>query len=420
MNKAKIVIVGGGFGGIEAARGLKDSYVEVLLLDKNNHFTFQPLLYQVATAALSPSDITYPIRSILRNQKNATVLMAEVDRIDADGKTVTTTDGQTFPYEFLVLACGARHSYFGKSEWEPLAPGLKSIPDAMEIRRRFLTAFEEAEKTDDDDERAAWMTFVIIGGGPTGCELAGVLPEIAHKSLRSDFRRIDTAKARVILVENSIRPLGAFPEDLAKRAMADLERLGVEILTEVRATEIDADGVTLSDGTRIPAKTVLWAAGNQASPLGAALGAPTDRAGRVTVNPDLSVPGHPEIFVIGDMAAAEWGPGKTVPGVAQGAVQGGAHVARMIRRRLSGEGGEPFVYKDLGNLAVLGRGAAIADIQGRHLAGFTAWLVWLFIHVLKLVGYRNRLSVLLQWAYNYTTFQRGVRLIPGSAGDRGK
>ena len=416
MRKAKVVVVGGGFGGIEAAKGLKDSYVEVLLLDRNNHHTFQPLLYQVATAALSPSDVTYPIRSILRKQKNATVLMAEVEAIDKTMKTVTTTDGRSYEYEFLVLACGARHSYFGKPEWEALAPGLKSIPDALEIRRRFLTAFEEAEKATDPAERDAWMTFAIIGGGPTGCELAGVLPEIAHKSLRSDFRNIDTKKTRVILIENSPRPLNVFPEDLAARAMRDLEKLGVEILTEVKATEIDAGGVTLSDGTRILAKTVLWAAGNQAAPLGAALDVPRDRGGRVLVEPDLSVPGHPEIFVIGDMAATGWGEGKFVPGVAQGAVQGGAHVAKTIRKRLSGEDSEPFIFKDLGNLAVLGRGAAVADIQGKHLVGFLAWLIWLFIHVLKLVGYRNRLSVLLQWAYNYGTFQRGVRLIPGSRG----
>lgn len=416
MKKAKVIVVGGGFGGIEVAKGLKDSYVEVLLLDRNNHHTFQPLLYQVATAALSPSDITYPIRSILRRQKNATTLMAEVSGIDKNAKTVTTTDGQTYEYEFLVLACGARHSYFGKPEWEALAPGLKSIPDALEIRRRFLTAFEEAEKATDPAERDAWMTFAIVGGGPTGCELAGVLPEIAHKSLRSDFRNIDTSKTRVILIENSPRPLNVFPEDLASRAMRDLEKLGVEILTEVKATEIDENGVTLSDGTRIAAKTVLWAAGNQASPLGAALDVPRDRGGRILVEPDLSVPGHPEIFAIGDMAAAGWGEGKFVPGVAQGAVQGGAHVARTIRKRLSNEDSEPFVYKDLGNLAVLGRGAAVADIQGKHFVGLFAWLVWLFIHVLKLVGYRNRMSVLMQWAYNYATFQRGVRLIPGSRG----
>jgi NADH dehydrogenase len=419
MEKAKVVIVGGGFGGIEAARGLSGSFVDITLLDRTNHHLFQPLLYQVATASLAPSDILYPIRAMLRHQKNATVLMAEAVDIDVAGKAVIDCEGRRYPYEFLVLACGARHSYFGNDALERVAPGLKTIPDALEIRRRFLSAFEEAEKAETDAEREAWMTFVIVGGGPTGCELAGVLPEIAKKALRPDFRRIDTARTRVILVENSPRPLNAFPDTLAERAVRDLTRLGVEFRFEVKAQVIDENGVTLSDGERIPAKTVLWAAGNQAAPLGAALGVERDRAGRIPVNPDLSVPGHPEIFVLGDMAAAKWGEKGLVPGVAQGAIQGGAHVARVIRKRLSGEEGEPFVYKDLGNLAVLGRGHAIADVGGRHLAGLFAWLFWLFIHVLKLVGFRNRAIVLVQWAYNYLTFQRGVRLLTGVDRERG-
>jgi NADH:ubiquinone reductase (H+-translocating) len=413
MEKAKVVIVGGGFGGIEAARGLAGSYVEVTVLDRTNYFLFQPLLYQVATAALAPSDIVYPIRAMLRKQKNATVFLSEVTEVNVAEKVVIDTDGRRYPYEFLVLACGGRHSYFGNDALEKVAPGLKSIPDALEIRRKFLTAFEEAEKTDDEAERAAWMTFVIVGGGPTGCELAGVLPEIAKRALRPDFRRIDTRNTRVILVENSPRPLNAFPDVLAESAVRDLQRLGVEFRFEVKATVIDEGGVTLSDGERISAKTVIWAAGNQAAPVGATLGVARDRAGRIPVEPDLSVPGHPEIFVIGDMAAAGWGEGRLVPGVAQGAMQGGTHVARMIRRRLSEEPGEPFVYKDLGNLAVLGRGHAVADVGGKKFTGLFAWLFWLFIHVLKLVGFRNRAIVLIQWAYNYLTFQRGVRLITG-------
>jgi NADH:ubiquinone reductase (H+-translocating) len=413
MEKAKVVIVGGGFGGIEAARGLAGSYVDVTVLDRTNYHLFQPLLYQVATAALAPSDIVYPIRAMLRNQKNATVFLAEVTGIDTEGKAVIDSDGRRYPYEFLVLACGARHSYFGNDALEKVAPGLKTIPDALEIRRRFLTAFEEAEKAETEAERAAWMTFVIVGGGPTGCELAGVLPEIAYRALRHEFRRIDTRRTRVVLVENSPRPLNAFPDDLAESAVRDLTRLGVEFRFEVKASTIDPDGVTLSDGERIPAKTVIWAAGNQAAPIGAALGVERDRAGRIPVNPDLSVPGHPEIFVIGDMAAAGWGEGRLVPGVVQGAMQGGAHVARMIRRRLSGEEGQPFVYTDLGNMAVLGRGHAVADIGGKRFTGLFAWLFWLFLHILKLVGFRNRAVVLVQWAYNYIALQRGVRLITG-------
>lgn len=411
MEKAKVVIVGGGFGGIEAARGLAGSYVDVTVLDRTNYHLFQPLLYQVATAALAPSDIVYPIRSMLRRQKNATVFMAEIVDIDVENKFVIDKEGKHYPYEFLVLACGARHSYFGNDALEKYAPGLKTIPDALEIRRRFLTAFEEAEKAETEAERDAWMTFVIVGGGPTGCELAGVLPEIAKKAMHPDFRRIDTNRTRVILVENSARPLNAFADDLAEVAVRDLTRLGVEFRFQVKATQIDENGVTLSDGEHIPAKTVLWAAGNQASPIGAALGVERDRAGRIPVNPDLSVPGHPEIFVVGDMASASWGDKGLVPGVAQGAMQGGAHVARMIRRRLSNEEGTPFVYQDLGNLAVLGRGHAVADVGGKRFSGLSAWLFWLFLHVLKLVGFRNRASVLIQWAYNYLASQRGVRLI---------
>jgi NADH dehydrogenase len=408
--RPRIVIVGGGFGGISVARGLRRAPADIFVLDRTNHHLFQPLLYQVATAALAPSDITYPIRATLRGQKNATVLLAEVDRLDLAGKTVHTIDGLQISYDYLILACGSRHSYFGKDAWEAHAPGLKAVADAIAIRSRFLTAFEEAEKSDDPAVRSACLTFVIVGGGPTGCEMAGVLPEIARKALRPDFRRIDTADARVILVENSARVLNGFPDDLAERAMRDLKRLGVEILTGHKVVGIDADGVDLDTGERIPARTVIWAAGNVAAPIGADLGVPRDRGGKVLVEKDLSVPGHPEVFVIGDMAHIEQD-GKTLVPVAQVAIQGGEHTAANLLKRLAGQETVRFHYRDKGNLAVLGRNAAVAQLGKMHLAGFPAWLIWLFVHLLYLVGYRNRISVLFQWAYAYVTSQRGARLI---------
>lgn len=417
MGKPKVVIVGGGFGGIAAAKALAGAEVEVLLLDKTNHHVFQPLLYQVATAALAPTDITYPIRTILRKQKNTEVWMTEVSGVDVSAKTVSTADGKTIPYDYLLLACGARHSYFGKDDWEALAPGIKTIHDALELRRRFLNAFELAEQCDDPALQAAWLTFVIVGGGPTGCELAGVMPEIAHKALGPDFRRADLSQARFILIENSDCVLNAFPDDLAARAQADLKRLGVEVKNGVKVTEIREDGVTLSSGEVIAARTVIWAAGNRAAPIGGSLGVPTDRAGRVIVEPDLSIPGHPEVFVIGDMAQAALRdktgqpvPEKLVPGVAQGAMQGGVCAAQNLLRRLAGQPTQPFVYQNLGDLAVLGRGAAVANLPTAKLTGYPAWLFWLFLHVWKLIGYRNRLNVILEWAYAYLTYQRGARL----------
>lgn len=417
--KPRVVIVGGGFGGCAVAKGLRDAPVEVLVLDKTNHYVFQPLLYQVATAALAPTEITYPIRTILRKQKNATVWLAEVTGVDVKAKTLSTAEGKTIPYDYLVLACGARHSYFGRDDWEPLAPGLKTLGDALEMRQRFLMAFEEAEKCEGDPAlQQAWLTFVIVGGGPTGCELAGVLPEIAKKALSPDFRRVDLHKTRILLIENSPCILNAFPDDLAQRAQQDLTRLGVEVRNGVKVTDIRPDGVTLSSGEEIAARTVFWAAGNKAAPVGGSLGVPTDRAGRVIVERDLSIPDHPEVFVIGDMAQAalrdsngEVIEGKLVPGVAQGAVQGGACAARNIIRSVNRHPTEPFKYQNLGDLAVLGRGAAIGNLPGLKLKGYPAWLFWLFVHVLKLVGYRNRLNVLLEWAYAYLTYQRGARLI---------
>lgn len=410
MSRPQVVIVGGGFAGIAAARRLRGAPVDVTLVDRNNHHLFQPLLYQVATGGLAPTEIAAPIRTLLKRQANATVLMADVAAVDAPGKALVLADGGRIGFDYLILAGGARHAYFGRDDWEAFAPGLKSLADALEMRRRFLSAFEEAERAEDPDARAAWLTFVVVGGGPTGCELAGVLPEIARLGMRREFRRIDPTRARIVLIENSPRVLNVFPEDLAARAQRDLQRLGVEIVNERKAAEIDAEGVTLDDGTRIAARTVFWAAGNRASPLGGTLGVPTDRAGRVVVDPDLSVPGHPDIFVVGDMASVRMGE-HPVPGVAPAATQMGRHASETILERLRGAAGVPFVYRDKGSLAVLGRNAAVAQVGRVHLAGFLAWLMWLFIHVLYLVGYRNRFLVLLEWAYAYFTYQRGARLI---------
>jgi NADH dehydrogenase, FAD-containing subunit len=426
--RPQVVIIGGGFAGLEAAKVFRSKPVDVTVVDRTNHHVFQPLLYQVATAALAPSDISSPIRQVLRNQDNVRVVMAEVGSIDPDHRAVHLTDGAALPYDCLILATGTRHSYFGHDEWEKHAPGLKSLKDALNVRQRFLEAFEEAERiaiehaTDaapkspeqeewERREREAYLTFVIVGGGPTGCELAGVLPEIAKRSLRSDYRYIDAGDIRVILVEAGPRILAGFPEKLSEVAKRDLEKLGARIRTGELVTHVDENGVTLKSGERIESKTVIWAAGNAASPLAKFLGVPLDRAGRVLVNPDLSVPGHPEIFVAGDLAATTYGDGKPVPAVAQGAIQGGRVAAKNILHRLYREETEPFRYFDKGNMAVLGRKKAIADFHVFGLSGFLAWLMWLFIHLMYLVGFRNRLSVLLQWGYAYATWQRGVRII---------
>lgn len=412
MNVPRVLIVGGGFGGLYAAREFRDTRAHVTLVDRSNHHTFQPLLYQVATATLAPTDIAAPIRWLLRKQKNTEVLMAEVERIEPAKHVAILDSGRELPYDYLILAAGARHSYFGHPEWEAIAPGLKSIEDAIEIRRRFLSAFEEAEKATDDAARAAYMTFVIVGGGPTGVELAGMLPTIARHTLREDFRNIDTTTARVILLEGGARILPSFPEELAAHATRDLQQLGVEVRTGAMVTSIEPGAVCV--GTeRIPARTVLWAAGNAASPLGRLLG-PTvavDRAGRVIVEPDLSVLAHPEIFVVGDQAVMGGG-GKTVPGVAQGAIQSGRAAARNILHSIRGEGRETFHYRNKGDLATIGRYKAIGDLgHGIHITGFLAWLFWLFLHILYLAGFRNRLSVLIEWGYAFFTYGRGSRLI---------
>ncbi len=409
-----VVIVGGGFAGLSAAKALADAPVRITLLDRTNHHLFQPLLYQVATAVLNPADISVPIRWLLRKQRNATVVMADVDRIDPHGKTVSLDSGTVLlSYDFLVMAAGARHAYFGNPEWEQHAPGLKSLEDALEMRRRFLLSFEAAERASAAGERDALLTFVIVGGGPTGVELAGMIPEVTHHALNGEFRRIDPRKARVLLLEGGPRILPAFPEELSARAQHDLESLGGEIRTNCIVTHVDSDGV-VAGGERIDAHTVFWGAGNQASPLARQLGAPTDRAGRVVVNPDLSVPGHPEIFCAGDIAATTTPSGTPVPAVAPAANQMGTLVGRNIAARVAGRDSTRFRYLNKGDLATIGRHKAVAVIAGQQLHGLFAWLTWLFVHILYLVGVRNRVTVFVQWGYQYLTFQRGVRLITGT------
>ena len=414
MKRPRVLIIGGGFGGLYAAREFRETLVDVTLVDRTNHHVFQPLLYQVATATLAPSDIAVPIRWLLRKQRNTEVLMAEVSSIDPERRVAVLDDGTELPYDYLILAAGSRHSYFAHPEWESLAPGLKSLDDALEIRRRFLSAFEIAERTSDAAERSAWLTFVIVGGGPTGVELAGMVPTIAQNTLRPDFRRIDAGDARVILLEGGPRILPTFPEDLSAHATRDLQELGVDVRVGAIVTGIEPGAVCV--GTeRIVAKTVFWAAGNAASPLGRLLGphVPVDRAGRVIVSPDLSVPSHPEVFVVGDLAVMASG-GKVVPGVAQGAIQSGRAAARNVLHAVRDEPRRPFRYRNKGDMATIGRHRAIADFgHGRHVAGYIAWWLWLFIHILYLAGFRNRLSVLLEWAYSYITYGRGARLITG-------
>lgn len=413
-----IVIIGCGFGGLAAARGLARADVRITLLDRANHHLFQPLLYQVATAGLSAAEVAAPIRHILRRQRNLTVLMAEVAGIDPSRRAVALDDGARIAYDYLVVASGATHSYFGNDAWSRFAPGLKTLEDAFDIRRRVLTAFERAERESDAAARAAWLTFVVVGAGATGVELAGTLAEIARHTLPGEFRRIDTRGARVILLEGADRVLPPYPPELSLKARRQLERLGVEVRTGCLATGIDAAGVSIG-AERIAARTVVWAAGVAASPLGRTLGAPLDRAGRVRVGPDLSVPGHPEIFVIGDLAAIE-SEGRPVPGIAPAAKQMGAHAARAVRSRIAGRAALPaFRYRDYGLLATIGRRAAVALIGGVRLSGYPAWLAWLFAHIYFLIGFRNRVVVLLEWAWSYWTFERHARIVIGGGGPAG-
>ena len=408
----RVVIIGGGFGGLSAARTLAKAPVQITLIDKSNHHLFQPLLYQVATAGLSPADIAKPIRSILRGQKNIEILMDEVTKIDAANKTVIGRDRQ-YNYDYLVVAAGARHSYFGNDQWEKYAPGLKEINDATEIRRRVLSAFEIAEKTQDEAERQAAMTFVVVGAGPTGVEMAGAISELAHTVINKDFHHIDPTKTRVLLVEAGPRVLPMFAEVLSVSAEKQLKNHRVEVLTGKAVQDVTDSGVTLA-GEFVPARTVIWAAGNKASPLAAQLGADVDRPGRTMVEPDLSTKGHPEIFAVGDMIALKDTKGKPVPGVSPAAMQAGRAAARNILARIQGQPTKPFTYVDKGSMATIGRNAAVADMHIIKFGGIVAWAAWAFVHLFFLVGFRNRAAVFLTWAYAYFSFGRGARLITDS------
>jgi len=406
-----VVIVGGGFGGLYAARALANRPVRVTLLDRRNHHLFQPLLYQVATAALNPSDIATPLRSILRRAPNVTVLLAEVVSVDLAGRRLVLAEG-AMPYDALVLAAGAGHSYFGHDDWEPLAPSLKTLEDALEIRRRVLLAYEEAERERDGAEQRALLTSVVIGGGPTGVELAGALAEISRETIARDFRLIDPTKARIVLLEGGPRVLAAFPDPLPARAAAALARIGVEVRTGATVTRVTPDAVWLG-GEQIRARTVLWAAGVAAAPLTRTLGVPLDHAGRVLVERDLSIPGHPEAFAIGDLCAFTGGDGRPLPGLAPVALQQGRAAARNVLHHLAGEPTEAFHYRDRGSMATIGRAAAVAVVGRLRLSGLPAWLAWLFVHIMFLIGFRNRFLVLFEWAWAYVSWQRGARLITG-------
>lgn len=406
-----VVVVGGGFAGLWATRALADAPVRITLIDRRNHHLFQPLLYQVATAGLSAPDIAAPLRHILRRQRNVEVRLAEVERIDAAGKQVRLVGGERIGFDYLLVASGATHAYFGHDEWAAHAPGLKTLDDALQLRRHLLVAFERAEAEPDPVLRAAWLNFAIVGGGPTGVELAGTLAEIARHTLKNEFRNIDPAEARVQLIEAGPRVLSSFPEDLSEKARKQLQRLGVEVSTGIPVSDITADGYRLGDAF-VPARTVVWAAGVAASPLARTLEAPLDRAGRVLVQPDLSVSGHPDIFVAGDLASVQSN-GQPVPGVAPAAKQMGRHVAQAICARLRGTPAAPFRYRDFGNLATIGRMAAIVHFGKLKLSGLLAWWFWLAAHVFFLIGFRNRLAVLLNWAWAYWSYQRGARIIFG-------
>ncbi|HXX68144.1 MAG TPA: NAD(P)/FAD-dependent oxidoreductase [Polyangiaceae bacterium] len=408
------LVVGAGFGGLAAARGLAKAPVRVTLIDRTNHHTFQPLLYQVAMAGLSPADIAQPVRAIVHAQPNVTVLMADAAGVDLGERTVHLADGETLSWDFLVVACGADTSYFGHDDWQPTAPGLKSIEDAIEIRRRVLLSFEIAEREPDESRRRELLSFVVIGGGPTGVELAGAVAELARFALRRDFRRIDPSIARVRLIEAGPRLLASFPLDLAQSAAAQLRQLGVEVRTGARVTSIEPAAVLLGE-ERIPCSVVLWAAGVRANPLTRMLGVAVDRSGRVPVEKDLSIPGHRHAFVIGDAARFEDAAGQPLPGVSPVAMQQGRAVAKSIVRLLAGKGTLPFEYVDKGSMATIGRSRAVAVLGRTHLTGLVAWLAWLVVHIWYLIGFKNRLVVMIVWAWSYVTYRRGARLITGYA-----
>jgi NADH dehydrogenase len=421
--KHRVVILGGGFGGLNAAQKLKRTAVEVTLIDRRNFHLFQPLMYQVATGSLSPGEIAAPLRGILSRQKNTQVLLGEAADIDADAKRVILRDGAVFPYDSLIVATGSQTSYYGNDAWREWAPSLKSVEEATAIRHKILYAFECAERSTTEEEARAWLTFVIVGAGATGMELAGALAEIANETMRNDFRRINPREARIILMEGGPRVLISFPEDLSAKAEMLVSRLGVEVEKNVMVTGIDADGVTYKSGEetkRLPAKTVLWAGGVTTNAFGRKLGerthAETGRSGRIKVNPDLTVPGYPDIFIVGDLALSLGDDGNPLPGVAQVAIQGGAYAAKTIRVRLKGKKDTmPFHYFNKGDMAVIGRAAAVANIFGFHLAGLFAWIAWLFIHLIYIVEFQSRVLVFVQWGFEYLTFSRGARLITGVA-----
>jgi NADH dehydrogenase len=408
MTKRKVLIIGGGFGGLNATKALKKANVDILLIDKTNYHLFQPLLYEVATAALSPGEIATPLREVLRNQKNVSVIMGEVTNIDTVQKQVTLSNQAWFTYDYLIIATGARHSYFGNAQWEAFAPGLKTIPDALNIREQILISFEKAERA-DFGSIDPYLTFVVIGGGPTGVEMAGAIAEIAYKTMFKNFRKINPEKAKIFLIEACPQILPSYPERLSKRAKKDLEKLGVQVLTNTKVTHIDDTGVQIA--TRfIASKNIIWAAGNQASKLLACLNTPLDRPGRVIVEPDLSLPNTPEVFVIGDAAHVEY-KNKILPGIAPVAIQQGRYVAKIIARNLAKETRKPFSYFDKGSMATIGKAKAIAFIGKLQFTGFFAWLMWAFIHLVYLIGFRDRFIVLIEWVMALVSGKRGVRLI---------
>ncbi|MCP5491525.1 MAG: NAD(P)/FAD-dependent oxidoreductase [Chlamydiales bacterium] len=410
MGFTRVIIVGGGFGGLNAAKGLRKAKIDLILFDKKNHHLFQPLLYQVASAALSPADIAIPLREILRDHKNTTVLMGDVIDVDKEKRFITLGNGEIMHFDFLVIAAGARHSYFGNDQWEKFAPGLKTVSDALNIRERLLTSFEKAERCDSIKEASKYLNFVIIGAGPTGVEMAGAIAEIAHKTMIRNFRRIKPEKARIYLLEAAPRVLPPYPEKLSKRAYKDLEKMGVSVMTSKRVTNVTDEGVQLEDGF-IESKNVIWAAGNQAAPLLRTLDADLDRQGRVIVEKDLSLPGSPEIFVIGDAAHVLSKKGEPIPAVATAAIQEGAYVAHIIKRRIPKPLRPAFKYFDKGSMATIGRAKAVAYFGKIKFAGLLAWCAWGFIHIIYLIGFRNRFSVGLNWFFHYFSGIRGARLI---------
>jgi len=410
MGHTKLVIIGGGFGGLNVAKALKKARLDILLIDKTNHHLFQPLLYQVATAALSPGEIATPIREVLRYQDNASVIMGEVTAIDKHTKTLTLANGDQINYDYLVVATGARHSYFGNDHWEEFAPGLKTIKDALQIREQVLISFEQAERTEKLEDVQKYLNFVIIGAGPTGVEMAGAIAEIAHKTMFKNFRRIKPERSKIYLIEGLPNVLSVYPESLSKRAQKDLEGMGVTVMTNTMVTEVTKDGVKLGE-TFIPSHNIVWAAGNQASPLLKTLDTPLDRPGRAIVEPDLTIPDHPEVFVLGDAAHTKGKDGKPLPGIATTAIQQASYVAKQIRKEIPKEQRRPFKYFDKGSMATIGTLKAVVMMGKLKLTGFTAWSVWCFIHIVYLIDFRNRFGVMVEWFYCFFSGQRGVRLV---------